>query len=346
MNNENFVSSNQPNEFLLGNENMNNHAINPFMGYMGGKMIPRKDILNCVPKDVNEIVSPFCGGGSFELLAAASGYRVKAHDKFKSLVRLWNVLLKDVYRVACQVEKMFPVHPDILKELNMTGNIHTLENDIEFASFAWCMGRQSRSGLFMNTTFFRSTQSGKSGKKYKPFKTFDAEEWRNWQSPNLSVTLSDWKDTLDNNKNSFLYIDPPYVDTEWYYGAYSENKKLTKQHRKRKRRGQFPPEDHDLLAEKLHEWESGFVLSYIDCPKIRELYHGYDVVFLKYHQGSVGGQQARSPLVNDELLILKPPARHERSVKYLKEDYAKKAEQSENLKDVKKNMTEQLSLFD
>ena len=327
-----------------GVEFLNDSSINSFIGYMGGKTTPRRDILSCVPNDVTELVSPFCGGGSFELLAAASGIRVKAYDKFESLVRLWNMLLKDAYKVAYQVERIFPVHPDILKQLNSTGDIHKIENDLEFASYAWCMGRQSRSGLFMNTTFFRSTQSGKKGKKFKPFIAFDAEEWRNWRSPNLSVELSDWKDTLNNNRGKFLYVDPPYVNTEWYYGAYSVNKQLKS--RTGKRRGQFPYSDHKLLRDMLAEWENGWILSYIDCPEVRKLYDGFDVVFLKYHQGSVGGQQARSAKVNDELLILKPPAYHKRQEPYLEKDYREKRSESSHLEDVKDQDTEQLNLFD
>ena len=166
-----------------------------------------------------------------------------------------------------------------MRTLNKTGAIHKIEDDLEFASYAWCMGRQSRSGLFMNTTFFRSTQSGKSGTSYKPFNGFEAAEWRHWRSPNLTVILSDWKDTLDNNSNAFMYIDPPYVNTEWYYGAYSVNKQLSVS--SRKRRGQFHPGDHKLLADKIKSWQGGIILSYIDCIEVRRLYDGFDVVFFK-----------------------------------------------------------------
>lgn len=314
----------------------------PFMGYMGGKTQARKLILSCIPKDITEIVSPFVGGGSFELLAAASGLRVKAFDKFESLVRMWNIMLKDIKKVAYVKERIFPVNSKVLKWLNGTGKIHQIENDAVFAAIAWSMGNQAYSGLFMQSTFFKNTKSGRKAEKLIPYTKFNADEWSDWAAPNLSVELSDWRDTLDNNPGAFMYLDPPYVEREWYYGAYSELHKYKR--RRRAAKGQFHPRDHQELADRLNNWDGGWILSYLDHPKIRKFYHGKDVLFMKYHQGAIAGQQYRHSMVNDELLILKPPAEHQSSIKYLKEDYEKQKSKSESWEFIEK--VDQLKLFD
>lgn len=54
---------------------------------------------------------------------------------------------------------------------------------------------------------------------------------------------------------SFFYCDPPYYETESYYEG-----------------GGFGRDDHARLAEALVSMQGKFLLSYNDCPEIRELY--------------------------------------------------------------------------
>ena len=54
---------------------------------------------------------------------------------------------------------------------------------------------------------------------------------------------------------SFFYCDPPYYETEDYYEDVG-----------------FTEKDHKRLADCLSRIEGKFLLSYNDCPQIRELY--------------------------------------------------------------------------
>ncbi len=54
---------------------------------------------------------------------------------------------------------------------------------------------------------------------------------------------------------SFFYLDPPYYATEDYYEDVG-----------------FTKADHVRLAETLYDIQGKFLLSYNDCPEIRELY--------------------------------------------------------------------------
>jgi DNA adenine methylase len=58
-----------------------------------------------------------------------------------------------------------------------------------------------------------------------------------------------------DRKESFFYCDPPYYETEGYYEG-----------------GGFGRDDHARLAEALLSIQGKFLLSYNDCPEIRELY--------------------------------------------------------------------------
>ena len=54
---------------------------------------------------------------------------------------------------------------------------------------------------------------------------------------------------------SFFYCDPPYYNTEDYYEDVG-----------------FTRKDHERLADALCSMQGKFLLSYNDCPEIRELY--------------------------------------------------------------------------
>ena len=58
--------------------------------------------------------------------------------------------------------------------------------------------------------------------------------------------------------DTFFYCDPPYWGTEDYYAGIT-----------------FSMTDHTRLRDLLLSIQGKFLLSYNDCPEIRELYEGY-----------------------------------------------------------------------
>ena len=311
-------------------------SITPFITYMGSKLQPRKTILSCYPENTKEIVSPFIGGGSFELLAASSGIKVRGFDKYKSLVRLWNIMLRDAKKVAAAVNEKFPMKPEVLRELVVSRSIHDIEDDIEFASLSICINKQTYNGFFLNHTYYKDSpyskfirpgiydplNPAKSNKKadrvqnpkyeikYEKGSLMTAVTWGDWKSPNLSVEVSDWENTLEKYPNSILYADPPYAEEKQskYYGPYRthKDKELCDE-------WHF---DHEKFAERLKSHKCGFGLSYLDHPLIRDLYSDYQVIFLQWFQGSLGSQMKFDGHDNKEILILKEPVYHPMSIKY------------------------------
>lgn len=59
--------------------------------------------------------------------------------------------------------------------------------------------------------------------------------------------------------DSFFYLDPPYLSTEDMYAV------------------EFGWDDHVRLRDMLKDIQGKFLLSYNDCPEIRELYAGYEM---------------------------------------------------------------------
>jgi len=59
---------------------------------------------------------------------------------------------------------------------------------------------------------------------------------------------------------ALFYLDPPYYEAEKYYPD------------------RFHPEDHVRLQKALSGVKGKFVLSYNDCPEIRELYKNFTII--------------------------------------------------------------------
>lgn len=89
--------------------------------------------------------------------------------------------------------------------------------------------------------------------------------WKNF--PLIRAAHARLRNTIIENKDfekligqydrpiSFFYCDPPYYNTEDYYDG-----------------GGFGKDDHERLANTLCNIQGKFLLSYNDCPEIRELY--------------------------------------------------------------------------
>lgn len=74
---------------------------------------------------------------------------------------------------------------------------------------------------------------------------------------------------------ALFYLDPPYYDAEKYYPD------------------RFQPEDHTRLKAALDNIKGKFILSYNDCPEIRELYAGYTVMGAERQDNLVTMSQSR-----------------------------------------------------
>ena len=73
--------------------------------------------------------------------------------------------------------------------------------------------------------------------------------------------------------DALFYLDPPYYEAEKYYPD------------------RFNPEDHNRLRKCLEDIKGKFILSYNDCPQIRELYEGYVILTVeRNHNLSLGNQ--------------------------------------------------------
>lgn len=226
---------------------MSEFSENSVIPYPGGKRLARKDIFGMLPIFLTEMVSPFFGGGTVEWYMAARGTRVHAYDINEELVNFWNQMLIDPKPIADYCERFldrnieFDEYKQLISNMRSEKNRETKANMYCAAilnSFAGKVGE----GRKMATTSSKAVTEG----KIKRIREFD--------NPNVTVSLMDFKNALEKHPDAFAYMDPPYFGTEKYY--------------------KYKDFDHEGLHDALSRRDN-WMLLYNDCKQIRKMYNGY-----------------------------------------------------------------------
>ena len=213
--------------------------------YPGGKSRAVPQIIELLPQELDNLCSPFIGGGSVELACAARGVQVKGYDKFEPLVDFWQVALDDAESLAKLVKQYHPLSRTEFYALQKR-YFGITERKQRAAAF-FVLNRASFSGV---------TLSGGMSPGHKRFTESSIQRLGNFFADNLSVEHADFRDSIPANPDKFLYVDPPYANGGKLYGQ----------------RGDMHDNfDHKALSELLHA-RPRWLLSYNDCSIVRKLY--------------------------------------------------------------------------
>ncbi len=236
--------------------------------YAGGKSLAVGYIIELLPNTTTRLISPFFGGGSVEI--AASKYldlEVIGYDIFDILVNYWKF----------QIEKPKQLY-DRLKEINPDEKTYT---DIRLKLKAHWEGKTKLDSLTLAVYYYFNFNLsygpgflGWTSKIYLDNKKYNhtIEKVRDFKPKNLKVECGDFEEVFKKYPNDFFYCDPPY-----YIG---EGSKMFK--------GIYPMRNipihhngfkHEKLRELLKNHKGGFIVSYNDCPTIREWYKEYKLSF-------------------------------------------------------------------
>lgn len=251
------------------------------ISYIGGKEKLWPVARRLLPKDIKELASPFLGGGALELEVAATGIQVYAGDLLWPLVNFWQHFLKDAKSMARSVNRVFPLSWDEVRALYPPdgetdwerAGFTLLESDYDKAYHFWIMNKLSWSGKSMISFGYPGDPVDNS---------YFANQWDSWNNPNLHVEHMHWRATMEAYPNCFLYLDPPYVEKEEYYGMQHTDRTF----------------DHEGLRDALRDRKTGWMLSYGDHPYVHELYKDFIIMRPpKWYYGT-------SKKMSSELLIL------------------------------------------
>jgi DNA adenine methylase len=240
--------------------------------YPGGKTRAVKEIIKYFPPDVDRVCSPFLGGGSIELELVSRGVEVFGYDIFEPVVDFWQVLLKNPKKLAQRVRKYYPLTRSKFYDLQSTfSNVKTQE---ERAAIFFVLNRASFSG---------TTLSGGMSPDHPRFTPTAIAALERFEVEHFHVQKMDFKLSLEKHRYDFLYLDPPYLlENPNLYGTKGDTHKGF---------------DHLGLAEILTK-RGGWILSYNDCPEVRKMYKGFNILTPQWAYGMNTDKKS------NELLIL------------------------------------------
>jgi DNA adenine methylase len=273
------VTVNDPNLFgMYDNPSHNvevNYTVRSPLRYPGGKTRAVEIISRSFPSRIKELVAPFFGGGSIELLFAARGVRVHGYDVFRPLVEFWQCLLLERDQLANEVEKYYPLSRERFYQLQEQQTKFPAK--LERAAVYYVLNRCSFSG---------ATLSGGMSPGHPRFTLSSIQRLREFNNPNIWVEKADFEESLARHQHMFAYLDPPYLIDSGLYGKKGDAHK------------DF---DHVRLA-KILKARRNWVLSYNDCEDIRELYRGFKIMTPNWKYGMSNDKTSKEVLIfSDDL---------------------------------------------
>jgi len=207
-------------------------------------------------------------------MAAHRGVRVYGADAWIPLVEFWQETLLDPERVAAAAFGFYPMTGTRRYGLQRLGFTSKFRYERAALFFALC---RSGFGGMIHSGLSRTTSHGEGA----AFTIKSIMNLHGFHAPLVTVDHADVIETLHRHPKVFAYLDPPYFVTG--HRLYLETV------------------DHNALAAALRRRKSPWVLSYDNCPEVRELYTGYRFEFPRWAYGYLGKKTDEN---TNEILIM------------------------------------------
>ena len=240
--------------------------MNSFISWIGGKKLLRKKILEQFPDPVSfkRYIEVF-GGAGWVLFASDKHAAMEVfNDANGELINLYRIVKYHPEALQKELEWLLMSREQFFYELNRNTSGLT---DIQRAARYFCIIRES---FGANLHTFRSCARDMQ-------KAVDYLKVVSNRLNKVVIENQDFEKLINSydRPDALFYLDPPYYEAEKYYPD------------------RFNPEDHKRLCDCLGGIKGKFVLSYNDCPRIRELYEGYTLVEVERADNLVTKSESR-----------------------------------------------------
>lgn len=257
--------------------------------YPGGKQKAIDQIAKYLPDLVEEYREPCVGGGSLYFYAKTISLAKKywINDKFKELISFWKIAQDPLLCARMQAD---------LEELrNSFASVEEIKEYFLKARLEKPVDRYREALLFFffnRVTFSGTTRAGgfSSSASLCRF-TRSSIDRLNCMPQALSGTLItnlEFTEVICKpGKDVFLFLDPPYFTATRLYGH----------------GGNLHEFDHQSLARCLKKSKHLFLITYDDCPEIRQLYSWANIKTWSLQYGMNNCNLKRESKIGAELFI-------------------------------------------
>ena len=261
--------------------------------YPGGKSRACTKLDQFFPdlRDYKEYREPFLGGGSvaIHITKKYPHLQVWVNDLYEPLVNFWKTLQDDGYALYKRLQELKSRYPDRGSAKGLFLEAKELVNDDSIsplyrACAFYVINKCSFSGLTESSSF--SAQASDSNFSMRGIEklTGYSEIIKNWKITNLR-----YQELLSDDKETFLYLDPPYEIGSNLYG---------------KKGSMHKGFDHDGFATICDRFISPQLISYNSSQLIKDRFKEYKTgeFDLTYTMRSVG-EYMREQKERKELLL-------------------------------------------
>ncbi|MTJ47526.1 DNA adenine methylase [Dolichospermum sp. UHCC 0259] len=249
--------------------------------YPGGKSRAIKSIAECLPKKFCEFREPFVGGGSvfIYLKQQFPNLKISINDLNPELFLFWYFAKSDLSKLVSAVRQVKENSQDgkLLFAKLAHVNVNTL-SDIERAVRFFVLNRITFSGTIESGGF--SLES--FHKRFTNSSIDRLEKLENILTKDIQVTNLDYSHLINEpGKEVFIFLDPPYVKAEKskLYG---------------KKGDLHTGFDHQRFASNLKQCPHNWLITYDDCPEIRENFKWANIIEWELQYGMNNYQQKKA----------------------------------------------------
>lgn len=256
--------------------------------YPGGKTRAIKTLTSMIDQHFNgkrysKMLSPFCGGCSFEfvLLDMFKSSKFVFADLFKPLIIFWqqcmtnkNSLIELLTDSVGNIDKeqFQQIRNELIKHVDD-------EDPILIAAYYFIINRCSFSG----STFSGGFSQEAAMKRFTKSSVSNIERLK--FNKNVSFLCQSFETTLTNiNENDFIFADPPYHLNE-KSKLYGINGDLHENF------------NHQLFHDTMESLNCDYIITYNDDEYIRTLYHNHVIISASWSYGMNKSHQSSEIII-------------------------------------------------
>jgi site-specific DNA-adenine methylase len=247
--------------------------------YPGGKSRACVKLETFLPdlRDYKEYREPFLGGGSvaIHITKKYPHLDIWVNDLYEPLVNFWKTLQDDGYKMFKRLQELKSRYPDqesargLFLESKELVNDHSISPIFRACSF-YVVNKFSFSGLTESSSFSRQASDSNfsmRGIEKLPGYTQIIENW--------TITNISYEKLLTDNRDTFIYLDPPYDIKDNLYGNKGDMHKSF---------------DHDVFASNCDRFVAPQLISYNSSQLVKERFKTWEAgeFGLTYTMRSVG----------------------------------------------------------
>ena len=221
------------------------------MSWIGGKKSSRDIIIPRFPLYYEKYIEVF-GGGGWILFGKPPGNDFEVFNDFNSNISNLYTCVRDCSDEL--IEKLKFV-------LNCREDFDRIKHIISEKAEIGDVQRAAEFYQLIRYSYASSCDSF-GGKPHSMWSNFPLIEQASRRLQKVVIENKDFEKLISaqDSEVSFFYCDPPYFATEDYYSNVG-----------------FKTADHERLWNSLKDITGKFLVSYNDCPEIRELYSGFEM---------------------------------------------------------------------